>query len=38
MHGLTLINLAFLIGLSIHGMCYHFLFGKLQVSLALNGE
>ena len=34
------INLAFfeLMGLLIHGMCYHFLFGKLQVSLALKGE
>lgn len=28
----------FLIGLLTHGMCYHFLFGKLQVFLVSKGE
>ena len=38
MQGLILLSLALLIGLSTNRMCYQFLYGKLQVSLALKGE
>ena len=36
--GLIPLSLAFLIGLLTRGMCYHFLYGKPQVSLVLRGE
>ena len=34
MQGLILLSLVFLIGLLTHGMCYHFLYGKPQVSVS----